>query len=223
MPRRRGPSATPSRFGRRGHVAAAVVVGYVIGTFPTADLVASRVSGADLRSSGTGNPGAANAAQVLGARAGAAVLLGDIAKGVAASVLGRSVGASAGAHLAGSAAVAGHCYPVWSGFRGGKGVATSVGQCLATFPAYFPIDVAVACATAAVPRWTQRAFAATTVSSLCWIAGGVVWWRRGLANAWGPTPSALLPLSAALSSAMIVQRFVASGPVGPPADRGPAR
>lgn len=182
-----------------------------MGTFPTADLVSRKVARADLRAAGTGNPGAANAAQVLGARAGAAVLVGDIAKGVAASVVGRSIAGAAGAHLAGSASVAGHCYPAWHGRRGGKGVAASVGQCLATFPAYFPIDVVVAAATASIPTWKQRAFTATAVSSVCWVVSGLVWWRRGLPNGWGPTPTVLLPVSAALSSAMIAQRFVASG------------
>jgi len=134
----------------RALVAAAVGLGYVIGTFPTASIVARRVSGGtvDLRRSGSGNPGSANALGVLGARAGAAVLVGDIGKGAAACVLGGLVGGPTGAHVAGTAAVAGHCYPVWNRFDGGKGVATSVGQCLATLPAYFPIDAAVAVATA---------------------------------------------------------------------------
>lgn len=192
----------------------AALLGYLLGTFPTADLVARRASrGAiDLRSSGSGNPGTANAVKVLGARAGARVLAGDVAKGAAACLAGAAVAGPAGAHLAGTSSVIGHCYPVWTGFRGGKGVATSVGQCLATFPAYFPIDAAVAVVTAANPRWKQRSFAATVVSSICWVVGGAVWWRRGLRNLWGPTPSPLLPLAAAASSAVIVRRFIEAGP-----------
>ncbi len=190
-------------------VLAAVGVGYVLGMFPTADLVARTAGrGTDLRNSGTGNPGAANALQVLGARAGLAVMAGDIAKGAAACAIGGAVAGPIGAHSAGSASVIGHCWPVWNGFRGGKGVAASVGQCLATFPAYFPIDVAVAAITASNPRWKQRAFTATVVSSACWVLGGVVWWRRGWANAWGPRPTAALPISSAVSSAVIVHRFV---------------
>ncbi|MEZ5209472.1 MAG: glycerol-3-phosphate acyltransferase, partial [Acidimicrobiales bacterium] len=146
--------------GRR--VGWAVAAGYLLGTTPVADLVARRLSGGavDLRRSGSGNPGTANAAQVLGARAGALVLAGDVAKGAAACAVGAVVAGPVGAHVAGTASVVGHCYPVWTGFRGGKGVAASVGQCLATFPAYFPIDAAVAVATAAVPGWRRRAFAA---------------------------------------------------------------
>lgn len=186
-------------------------VGYLIGTFPTADLVARRVSGGsvDLRESGSGNPGTANALGMLGARAGAAVLVGDIAKGALACIVGGVIAGPIGAHVAGTSSVAGHCYPVWTGFRGGKGVAASVGQCLTTFPAYFPIDAAVAVATAANPRWKHRAFAATLTSSVCWVLGGLVWWRRGWANLWGPAPSVALPLASALSSAVIMRRFMA--------------
>lgn len=206
-------------------VAVASTLGYLLGTFPTADIVAAQAGDGDvdLRDEGSGNPGTTNALNVLGPAAGAAVLVGDIGKGALACGLGRAIGGPAGAHLAGVAAVAGHCYPVWNGFRGGKGVATSVGQCLITFPAYFPIDVTVAVGTVVLPGLKRRAFAATAVSSLCWIVGGAVWWRRGWRNGWGPRPSALLPAAAALTSAMIVQRFVASDSEGPASElQGPA-
>ena len=195
-------------------------LGYLLGTFPTADLVARRAAGGvDLRKAGTGNPGAANALKVLGPKAGVAVMAGDIAKGAAACGLGAVIAGPPGAHLAGTASVAGHCYPVWTGFRGGgKGVAASVGQCLATFPAYFPIDVAVAAVVASNPKWKQQAFAATLASSAFWVVGGVVWWVKSWPNLWGPKPSALLPLAAATSSMIIVQRFLAAGPPQPDAD-----
>lgn len=185
-------------------------IGYLIGTFPTADLVARRASGGsiDLRQAGSGNPGGANALKVLGNTAGGAVVAGDIAKGAVASAVGAAVAGPIGAHIGGTSSVIGHCYPVWNGFRGGKGVAASVGQCLVTFPAYFPIDVAVAVVTVAVPRWKQRAFVSTVLSSACWVLGGVVWWRRKLPNAWGPKPTVGLPLASAISSAVILRRFV---------------
>ncbi len=197
----------------------ATALGYLIGMFPTADLVARRVSRGtvDLRRAGSGNPGSANAAGVLGAKAGGAVLAGDVGKGALACGVGALVAGGTGAHLAGTAAVVGHCYPAWNGFRGGKGVAASVGQCLATFPAYFPIDVGVAVVTVAIPRWKQRAFATTAISSVVWVTGGVVWWRRQLPNLWGPRPTWALPVAAAASSAVIAQRFHAAGPPPPPA------
>lgn len=192
----------------------AAVTGYLLGTIPVADLVARRAPGGpvDLRSVGSGNPGGANALRTLGRRAGYTVMGGDIAKGAAAATLGRAVAGPMGAQLGGVASVVGHCYPVWTRFRGGKGVAASVGQCLATFPAYFPVDLAVAAGTAAVPRWKQRAFAATVVASGCWVVGATVWWRRQWPNLWGPPPTAALPIGAVASSAVIILRFVTSPP-----------
>lgn len=201
-------------------LAAAAGCGYLLGTIPSADLVARRVApDIDLRTSGSGNPGAANALGVLGKRAGATVMVVDISKGAVACAVGAAVAGPAGAHLAGTASVTGHCYPVWTGFRGGgKGVAASVGQCFATFPAYFPVDVAVAAATASIPGLKGRAFTATLASSACWVVGGLVWWRKGWRNLWGPRPSVLLPLAAATSSAIIAQRFLDAGPVQPDPD-----
>lgn len=187
--------------------------GYLVGTVPSADLAARAASrrapadALDLRAAGSGNPGAANVLKVLGPGWGYAVMGADIAKGAAACAVGRGVAGDAGAHVAGTAAVTGHCWPAWNGFRGGKGVAASVGQCLATFPAYFPIDLAVAGLTSASPRWRQRARVTTAVASACWIAGGVVWWRRRWPNLWGPAPTAALPVAAAASSAVILDRF----------------
>jgi glycerol-3-phosphate acyltransferase PlsY len=89
-------------------------------------------------------------------------------------------------------------------------VATSVGQCLVTFPAYFPIDLAIGAATAAMPWWRQRAFGATAVSSACWVIGGVVWYRAGWRNGWGPRPTVALPVASAVSAAVIMERFVAA-------------
>ena len=81
--------AVPSAVHRVG---AAIAIGYALGMFPTADLVAHRAGdgSVDLRRSGSGNPGGVNALNMLGARAGAAVLAGDIAKGAAACVIGGS-------------------------------------------------------------------------------------------------------------------------------------
>lgn len=193
-------------------VLASAAIGYLVGTIPSADLAARAASGGsiDLRDAGSGNPGGANAGAVLGARWGYGVMAADIAKGALACRVGRRVGGSGGAHVAGTAAVVGHCFPVWSGFRGGKGVGCSVGQCLATFPAYFPVDLTVAALTAAGP-WRRRALAGTAVASATWVACGVLWWRRRLPNLWGPAPGPGLPIAAAASSAVIIHRFVVGG------------
>lgn len=190
-------------------MAGAAVAGYLLGTIPSGDLVA-RAAGdgdADLREAGTRNPGAANAMVVLGRGWGYGVLALDIGKGIAACGLGRRLAGDTGAHVAGPAAVIGHCYPVWNGFRGGKGVAASVGQCFMTFPVYVPVDLLVAWFTATRPGLKSRTYAAAAVSSLLWVAGGVLWWQRRWPNAWGPEPSAALPLASAASSAVIIARF----------------
>jgi glycerol-3-phosphate acyltransferase PlsY len=187
---------------------AAALTGYALGTVPSADTAARLATrgATDLRTAGSGNPGAVNAMAVLGKGWGYAVLIADMAKGAAACAVGRRLAGGTGAHTAGTAAVVGHCLPVWNGFRGGKGVAASAGQCLATFPAYFPIDLAVALATA---RWRRQAMAATAAASVTWVGAGAVWWRKGWPNLWGPRPSAALPLAAAASSAVILSRFMA--------------
>jgi glycerol-3-phosphate acyltransferase PlsY len=191
-------------------VLSAAAIGYLFGTFPTADLVARRASSGtiDLRAQGSGNPGAANALKVLGKKAGAAVMVGDISKGALASGIGGLVAGPAGAHIAGTASVYGHCFPVWNGFRGGKGVAAGIGQCLATFPAYLPIDLALAGAVAVTPALKQRAFTAAMISSSAWVVGAMVWWRKGRSNLWGPKPGPGLAAAAALSSAAIAFKFV---------------
>jgi len=189
----------------------AVLIGYLMGTAPSADLV-SRLAGAageDLRSKGTRNPGAANAFLVLGKGWGYSILAADIAKGAAACAAGRRLAGDTGAHAAGTAAVIGHCFPLWKGFKGGKGVAVSVGQCLATFPAYVPVDLAVAGATVA-GRWRSRTFTTTVVASSAWVGAGVLWWLRGWPNGWGPRPSPALPVANAVSTAVIVSKFLAA-------------
>jgi acyl phosphate:glycerol-3-phosphate acyltransferase len=109
----------------------------------------------------------------------------------------------------------GHCFPVWNGFRGGKGVAVSLGQCLATFPVYLPVDLAVAWG---VGRVTGRALPGTAVASATWVVAGVLWASRRWPNLWGPPPTVALPVASALSSGVILYRFAtARRPAPPPA------
>jgi glycerol-3-phosphate acyltransferase PlsY len=188
------------------------LVGYLFGTLPSADVAGRLASGGvtDLRSVGSGNPGAANAIAQLGPSWGYAVLAADVAKAAAACAVARRLAGDTAGHVAGTAAVVGHCYPLWNGFKGGKGVAASAGQCLATFPAYTPIDLGVAALSAASPRWKSRAYSATVLASAAWVGAGVIWWRTGWRNGWGPAPTAALPLAAAASSGIILHRFAAA-------------
>jgi len=187
-------------------VATATVVGYLAGSVPSADIATrfARSGLSDLRTTGSGNPGAVNAASVLGRRWGGVVLAADVAKGALAGTAGRAIAGSAGAYAGATAAIAGHIVPVWSGGRGGKGVATSAGACLLVFPAYFPIDAAVAVVGAARTRSAERA---TQLSCAAWVIASLVWWWRRLPNGWGPPPGPGLPLFAAFGSAMILTKF----------------
>ncbi|MDQ1426430.1 MAG: acyl phosphate:glycerol-3-phosphate acyltransferase [Acidimicrobiaceae bacterium] len=186
----------------------AALVGYLIGTFPSADLAARRVSGGeiDLRTAGSGNPGGMNARRLLGRRAGTSVITADVAKGATAGLVGRLVAGRTGSHVAATAAVVGHCYPVWNGFRGGKGVATSAGQCLATFPVSVPITAAGAALTAS-SAGERRAMTATAASCVVWVVTALLWWRKRWPNLWGPRVTAALPVAALVSSAVVLGRF----------------
>jgi len=182
----------------------------MLGTLPSADIASRVVTGGavDLRRAGSGNPGGVNAKRILGRRAGRAVMAADVAKGTAACSWGRGLAGDLGAHMAGVAAVAGHCYPLWTRFRGGKGVATSFGQCVYTFPVYAPIDVVVAWTVARMPDLRRPALVSVGVSSAAWLLASVLWWRRGLPNLWGPRPTAALPLANAVTVLIIASRAV---------------
>lgn len=188
-------------------MAAAGAFGYLSGAFPTADIVTRIATRGrlNLRTEGSGNPGATNAAKVLGTKWGIVVLFVDMAKGALAGFVGGTIGGDLGAYVAATLAIAGHILPVWSGFRGGKGVATSAGACLAVFPLFFPIDLVVAAIGAVAAKNAERA---TQLSCLVWCTAAFVWWRADISNAWGPRPSWALFAFALASSAMILAKFV---------------
>jgi glycerol-3-phosphate acyltransferase PlsY len=135
------------------------------------------------------------------------VTAADVAKGAAAARFGGRLAGPAGANAAAVAAVVGHCFP--PARSGGKGVATSIGQVLGTFPVYLPLDLAVGASTASLPRFRQRTRTAAAVASAVWVTAATVWWRRGLPNPGGVTPTVALPLGAIATSAVIAVRFAA--------------
>jgi glycerol-3-phosphate acyltransferase PlsY len=111
-------------------IALAGILGYLIGSIPTAFLLVRGSRKVDIRGEGSGNVGALNSFQVTGsALVGGAVLVLDVAKGIAAVLLTRWMGGADLSHtaLAGVASVFGHNYPVWLGFKGGRGLATAAG------------------------------------------------------------------------------------------------
>jgi glycerol-3-phosphate acyltransferase PlsY len=199
--------------------------GYLLGTVPSADIASRLATGGrvSLRSSGSRNPGAVNAGRVLGNTAGRAVTVADVGKAYAACATGRAVAGDLGAHVAGVAAVVGHCYPAWNGFDGGKGVATSFGQCLYTFPVAAPGDLALAIGVARIPGLPRPGIVSTAVASGGWLLMSFVWWRRRLPNSWGPKPSAALFVANCATVGVIASRFVAAHRRGHPDELEPPR
>jgi glycerol-3-phosphate acyltransferase PlsY len=105
-----------------------VLSAYLVGSVPFALLLARRWGTADLRRFGSGNLGAANVLRSTGVTPGVLVAVLDISKGVASVILAAHLtGTPMAQAAAGLAAIVGHVYPVWLGFRGGKGVATACG------------------------------------------------------------------------------------------------
>ena len=202
----------------------AAVAGYVLGTVPSADTV-SRLGGGgrvDLRAAGSRNPGALNSARLLGNRRGRAVLIADVCKGYASSAVGRAIAGDLGAHVAGVSAVAGHCYPAWNGFDGGKGLATSFGQCLSTFPAAAPVDLALAVGVARIPGLPRAGVVSTAAASTGWLLMSLVWWRKRLPNSWGPEPTAALFVANCATVAIVWSRLLNAHLLGHPDELEPS-
>lgn len=131
---------------------------YLLGTFPSAELVA-RARRRDVLREGSGNPGATNVARLAGWRAGLLVLVADLAKGAVPAGVGLTVADREGALLLGVAAVVGHVAPVTRRFRGGRGVATAAGALLVLFPY-------LVAALGLVWALLSRAFGVASIASL---------------------------------------------------------
>lgn len=117
-----------------------IIIAYLLGNISTSYIVAKRLAGVDIRTQGSGNAGSTNVLRTLGKKAGAMTFIGDILKGVIAVWISKLIASVSGIDLVTSAylavifVVAGHNWPAFLGFRGGKGVATSLGAMLAMNP-----------------------------------------------------------------------------------------
>ena len=118
----------------------AILIGYAVGSLPIGYLVARTRGGVDLRRVGSGNVGTANVYRTAGLTTAVAVMIADMGKGAAAVLV---AGGGVNAVAAGAAAIVGHIYPVWLGFKGGKGVATALGVFIMIAPALAFVAVGV--------------------------------------------------------------------------------
>ncbi len=101
-----------------------LVAGYLLGSLSFSIILSRTFLGRDIRKQGSGNAGATNMTRVFGWAAGVATLLFDALKALAAMWIGKKLLGDTGVCLGGMASMVGHCYPVFHGFKGGKGIAT---------------------------------------------------------------------------------------------------
>jgi acyl phosphate:glycerol-3-phosphate acyltransferase len=154
---------------------AAFLVGYGLGSIPFG-LLLTRWSGAgDIRRIGSGNIGATNVLRTGRKGLALATLLLDLAKGGLPTALGHAWFGPDVAVLAGAGAILGHCFPVWLGFKGGKGVATAAGVVLGLTPLVFLLVLLAFVAVVAATRWVSLASlaAAGLAPVAAWLLGHV--------------------------------------------------
>jgi glycerol-3-phosphate acyltransferase PlsY len=112
----------------------ALLLGYLLGSIPFGLILTRLAGGGDVRTIGSGNIGATNVLRTGRKGLAAATLLGDMLKGTAAVLIAAALWGNEEARSAGLAAILGHLFPVWLGFKGGKGVATFIGVLIAISP-----------------------------------------------------------------------------------------
>ena len=120
-----------------------VCVSYIIGLFPSAYIAGRLLKGIDIRKVGDRNAGAANVYRSISHIAGMAVLATDIGKGVIAILIARAFVSQPMVFLCGIAVVAGHIWPIFLRFKGGRGLATTIGVLLALLPMAMAVLLAV--------------------------------------------------------------------------------
>ncbi|WP_426123089.1 glycerol-3-phosphate 1-O-acyltransferase PlsY [Pararhizobium sp. PWRC1-1] len=152
--------------------ACAAIFGYLLGSIPFG-LILTRMAGlGDVRKIGSGNIGATNVLRTGNKKLAAATLLLDALKGTAAAAIASRWGIEAGI-AAGFAAFLGHLYPVWLGFKGGKGIATYIGVLLGLAPIMVLLFAAIWLAMAKITRYSSlSALVATLIVPVVLLATG---------------------------------------------------
>ena len=132
-----------------------IIIGYLLGSIPTAYIVSRMRKGIDIRNIGSGNMGAANVMRQIGAHEGVFVGLIDIAKGAGAILIAQALNVSElWVFGSGFGALVGHNFPVFAGFKGGRGSATIIGIFLVLAPEAILVTLAII----AIPFFTTRKF-----------------------------------------------------------------
>ena len=133
-----------------------VVLGYFLGSISSGVLLSKAIKKSDIRAQGSGNAGTTNMLRVLGRKMALLTFIGDMLKGIIAVFIGKwLVGGEMGGLLGVVGAVLGHYYPLYFGFKGGKGIATSFGSLLFVFPVQALLAFAVFLILVAVTHYVS--------------------------------------------------------------------
>jgi len=158
-----------------------IVIGYLLGSVPTAYIVSRVRKGIDIRNIGSGNMGGANVMREVGTHEGVFVGLIDVAKGAGAILIAQALDIpELWVFGTGFAALLGHNFPVFAGFRGGRGSATIIGIFLVLAPKAILVTLAVI----AIPFFTSRKFTAAILIGFAllplfvWLFEGSLWLVR---------------------------------------------
>lgn len=182
----------------------AVIIGYLLGSIPFAYIAARLIKGVDIRRVGGGNVGALNIMREIGTVAGWAVLLADMGKGVLAVLIAQWLGVSLiFVFVAGLAAVVGHSWPVFLGFKGGRGAATALGVLLALAPVEFAISFAIMVVVVLITSNFRLAIGVGLV-----FLPLIIWWFGGETSL--ITYSVALPLLLGLRNILTFKRELAA-------------
>ncbi|MBA3712266.1 MAG: glycerol-3-phosphate 1-O-acyltransferase PlsY [Pyrinomonadaceae bacterium] len=176
-----------------------VAAAYLLGSVPFGYLIVRLSGGGDVREGGSGGTGATNVTRRAGKAAGIVTLMLDAIKGVAAVVLARwllavDFGINWWVAAAALAAIIGHIFPVWLGFRGGKGVATGLGIYLSLSP----LAVALAAALFVIIVWATRyvSLGSVTAAAAMPLCVWLLSWRGGPNQSLAPLMAATVAGSA---------------------------
>ena len=156
--------------------AIAILVAYVLGSIDFGVIV-PRLMGIDIYQQGSGNPGTSNVFRSVGKGPAALVMLGDALKGLGAAAIGSIVGGETIGFACALAAVVGHVFPVWHGFRGGRGVATAIGAAVWLEPVY---GLLLAVGWAATVAVTKTASIASLVAMALYVPMFALGGQRGV-------------------------------------------
>ena len=142
-----------------------IVIGYLLGSISTGVLISKTFAKTDIRTQGSGNAGTTNMLRILGRRMALYTFIGDMLKGIIAVFIGKAlVGGELGGVLGVVGAVLGHYYPLYFGFKGGKGIATSFGSLLFVFPVQALLAFSVFLILVAVTRYVSVGSVAAAIT-----------------------------------------------------------